>query len=106
MRRISKYNIPVNLTIHATERLDRFSEVSFKRLERDLQQQVFNMCRERGEDIYKVSGRIAKYIFSVEHREINVITILYKKQLRKDVYKCRQYMPVTKKEIKKIFNLK
>lgn len=70
---------------------------------RDIRWGLNNLQKKDGEDIYRVVGKICKYILQLLPDRILVVTILYKKEL-KGTKKDGIWHPIGGKEAKKIMN--
>jgi hypothetical protein len=101
----NKYFIQVGFTKHAEDRIKRYYGVSKDAVIKDIRQEIYNTCKERGVEKYKLTGRIGKYIFYVHNRKIWVITVLYRKDKRKNIL-GRSFLNLDKEEIKNIFAIK
>ena len=57
---------------------------------------------EGEEDLYLIRGRQYKYVLAIKNKTFTLITILYKRNLKKNEY--RKYSTMTKKQIKLLIN--
>jgi hypothetical protein len=96
-----KQFLPVRLTRHAHERLNRLYGLGEDSVIRDIKRHIYNVKQERGGLKYKLVGDIAQYIMD---KDFKVITIMYcrnrRKRNRKREYMGTQWVNLGKEEIK------